>query len=106
MCVCVWHLVFGRHSSPERHTLSRCVCTHACACSYFGLTEQELQVSSAQDAVVLDVAGQVHSAAAVDGRVHLHVRVDDVQVLLFILENKSTKYIITPNAREITYHKC
>lgn len=54
-------------------------------CSYFGLPEQELQVSSAEDAVVLDVAGQVDRAAAMDGCVDLHVRVDDVQILLLIL---------------------
>lgn len=59
-----------------------------CLCAYFGLTEQELQVSSAEDAVVFDVAGQMDSAAAMDSCVHLHVRVDDVQVLLFILQHR------------------
>lgn len=47
--------------------------------------EEELQVPPTQDAVVLDVAGQVHGAGAVHGAVHLHVAVDCVQVLLLVL---------------------
>jgi hypothetical protein len=53
--------------------------------SDLGLPEEELQVSAAQDAVVLDVAGQVDGAGAVHGAVHLHVAVDEVQVLLLVL---------------------
>lgn len=51
-------------------------------------SEQELQISSAEDAVVLDVAREVHGAGAVDGAVNFHVAVDDVQVFLFILEQR------------------
>lgn len=51
-----------------------------------GFSEEELQVPAAQDAVVLDIAGQVHSAGAVHGAVDLHVAVDGVQVLLFVLQ--------------------
>lgn len=36
--------------------------------------------------MVLDVAGQVHGAAAVHGAVHLHVAVDGVQVFLLVLQ--------------------
>lgn len=50
-----------------------------------GFPEQELQVPAAQDAVVLDVARQVHGAGAVHGAVHFHVAVDGVQVLLLVL---------------------
>lgn len=45
-----------------------------------------MQVSAAQDAVVLDVAREVHGAGAVHGAVDLHVAVDDVQVFLSVLE--------------------
>lgn len=55
---------------------------------HLGLPEEELQVSAAQDAVVLDVAGKVHGAGAVHGAVDLHVAVDRVQVLLFVLEQR------------------
>lgn len=56
-----------------------------------GFPEEELQVAAAQDAVVLDVAGQVHGAGAVHGAVHLHVAVDGVQVLLLVLrEDRKT----------------
>lgn len=53
--------------------------------SDLGFPEEELQVAPTQDAVVLDVAGQVHGAGAVHGAVHLHVAVDGVQVLLLVL---------------------
>lgn len=55
---------------------------------HLGLPEEELQVSAAQDAVVLDVAGEVHGAGAVHGAVDLHVAVDRVQVFLFVLEQR------------------
>ena len=54
--------------------------------THLGLSEEELQVSAAQDAVVLDVAGEVHGAGAMHRAVHLHVAVDGVQVFLFVLE--------------------
>lgn len=47
-----------------------------------------MQVPAAQDAVVLDVAREVHGAGAVHGAVDLHVAVDDVKVFLFVLEQK------------------
>lgn len=46
--------------------------------SNLGLSQQELQVSSAQDAVVLHVAGQVDCAGAVDCAVNFHVGVNNV----------------------------
>lgn len=58
---------------------------------HLGFPQQELQVPAAQDAVVLHVAGQVHVAGAVHGAVNLHVAVDDVQVLLFVLEQAERK---------------
>lgn len=61
---------------------------HLQAGTHLGFSEEELQVSAAQNAVVLHVAGNVHSAAAVHGAVHLHVVVDGVQVFLFILKQK------------------
>lgn len=54
--------------------------------THLGFPQEELQVSAAQDAVVLDVAREVHGAGAVHGAVDLHVAVDDVQVFLFVLE--------------------
>lgn len=48
--------------------------------------EEELQVSAAQDAVVLDVARKVHGAGPVHCAVDLHVAVDGVQVFLSVLE--------------------
>lgn len=56
--------------------------------THLGFSEEELQVSATQNAVVLHVAGNVHSAGAVHGAVHLHVVVDGVQVFLFILKQK------------------
>lgn len=54
--------------------------------THLGFPEEELQVSAAQDAVVLDVAREVHGAGTVHGAMDLHVAVDGVQVLLFVLE--------------------
>lgn len=56
--------------------------------SHLGFSQEELKVSAAQDAVVLDVAGQVDCAGAVYRPVDLHVAVDDVQVLPLVLESK------------------
>lgn len=53
--------------------------------THLGFSQEELQVPPAEDAVVLDVAREVHGAGAVHGAVHLHVAVDDVQVLLLVL---------------------
>lgn len=53
--------------------------------THLGFSEEELQVSAAQDAVVLHVAWKVHGAGAVHGAVNLHVAVDDVEVFLLIL---------------------
>lgn len=61
---------------------------HLQAGPHLGFSEEELQVSAAQNAVVLYVAGNVHSAGAVHGAVHLHVVMDGVQVFLFILKQK------------------
>lgn len=55
---------------------------------HLGFSEEELQVSATQNAVVLHVAGNVHRAGAVHGAVHLHVVVDGVQVFLLILKRK------------------
>ncbi|KAA8579559.1 hypothetical protein FQN60_006652 [Etheostoma spectabile] len=44
-----------------------------------GFPEEELQVSAAQDAVVLDVARKVHGAGAVHGAMDVHVAVDGVK---------------------------
>ncbi len=60
--------------------------------THLGFSEEELQVSAAQDAVVLDVAREVHGAGAVHGAVDLHVAVDDVKVFLFVLEQRE-RYI-------------
>jgi len=56
--------------------------------SHLGFSEEDLQVPAAQDAVVLDVAREVHGAGAVHGAVDLHVAVDGVQVFLFVLEQR------------------
>lgn len=59
--------------------------------AHLGLSEEELQVSAAQYPVVLDVAGEVYGAGAMHGAVHLHVAVDDVQVLLLVLQSTKTR---------------
>lgn len=41
--------------------------------THLGFSEQELQVSATQNAVVLHIAGNVHSAGPVHGAVDLHV---------------------------------
>lgn len=64
-----------------------------------GFPEEELQVAAAQDAVVLDVAGQVHGAGAVHGAVHLHVAVDGVQVLLLVLREDRKMHLKPGPAR-------
>ncbi len=46
--------------------------------THLGFPQEELQVPAAQDAVVLDVAREMHSAGAVYGAVNLHVAVDGV----------------------------
>ncbi len=53
--------------------------------SDLGFAQEELEVTSAQDAVVLHVGRQVDRTRAVDRAVHFHVRMNDVQVFLFIL---------------------
>lgn len=54
--------------------------------THFGFSEEELQVSATQDAVVLNVAREVHSAGAMHSAVNLHVAVDNVKVFLLVLE--------------------
>lgn len=51
-------------------------------------SQEELKVSATKDAVVLNVAREVHGAGAVYCAVNLHVAVNDVQVLLLVLKNK------------------
>lgn len=58
---------------------------------HLGLPEEELQVSAAQNAVVLHIAGNVHGAGPVHGAVDLHVVVDGVQVFLFILKTETKR---------------
>lgn len=41
--------------------------------THLGFSEEELQVSATQNAVVLHIAGNVHSAGPVHGAVDLHV---------------------------------
>lgn len=41
--------------------------------THLGFSEEKLQVSATQNAVVLHIAGNVHSAGAVHGAVDLHV---------------------------------
>lgn len=77
--------------------------------THLGLSEEELQVSAAQDAVVPDVArevqgaGAVHGAAhgAVDGAVDLHVAVDDVEVFLFVLEQNREIQSVYSSLKEV-----
>lgn len=61
--------------------------------THLGFSEEELQVSAAQDAVVLDVAREVHGAGAVHGAMDLHVAVDGVKVLLFVLEQTRRQFV-------------
>lgn len=64
--------------------------------THLGFSEEELQVSAAQDAVVLDVAREVHGAGPVHSAVNLHVAVDNVKVFLLVLkqgEKKKTKIL-------------
>lgn len=56
--------------------------------SNLGLAQEELEVASAEDAVVLHVTRQVDRTGAVDCAMHFHVRMNDVQVFLFILKHK------------------
>lgn len=56
--------------------------------SHLRFSQEELKVSAAKDAVVLNVAREVHGAGAVYCAVNLHVAVNDVQVLLLVLKNK------------------
>lgn len=58
------------------------------ATPHLGFSQQELQVSAAQDAVVLDVAGQIDGAGTVHRPVDLRVAVDDVQVPLLTLQQR------------------
>lgn len=53
---------------------------------YLGFSKEELQVSTTEDAVVFDVAGNVHCAGSVHGAMDLHVVVDCLQVFHFVLE--------------------
>lgn len=41
--------------------------------THLGFSEEKLQVSATQNAVVLHIAGNVHSAGPVHGAVDLHV---------------------------------
>lgn len=59
--------------------------------SHLCFSQEELQVSTAQNAVVLDVAREVNGAGAVHGAVNLHVAVNDVQVLLLVLKANEEK---------------
>lgn len=56
--------------------------------SHLRFSQEELKVSAAEDAVVLNVAREVHGAGAVYCAVNLHVAVNDVQVLLLVLKNR------------------
>lgn len=54
--------------------------------TYLGLPQEELEVSAAEDAVVLHVIRQVDRTRTVDRAVHFHVGMNNVQVLLFVLK--------------------
>lgn len=54
--------------------------------SHLSFSQEELQVSAAQDAVVLDVVREIHGAGAVHRPVDFHVAMDDIQVLPLVLE--------------------
>lgn len=71
---------------------------------YPGFSEEELQVSTTEDAVVFDVAGNVHCAGSVHGAMDLHVVVDCIQVFLFVLEQTGRQLFppIIPYERSIT----
>lgn len=62
---------------------------------YLGFSEEELQVSTTEDAVVFDVAGNVHCAGSVHGAMDLHVVVDCVQVFLSVLEQTGRQFLST-----------
>lgn len=58
---------------------------------YLGLPQEELEVTAAEDAVVLHVIWQVDRAGPVDRTVHFHIRMNNVQVRLFVLEQRKRK---------------
>ena len=82
------------HSKHKEACVYETDCSLSAGRTHLGFPEKELQVPAAQDAVVLDVARQVHGAGAVHGAVNLHVAVDGVQVFLLILELKRKKVAV------------
>lgn len=54
--------------------------------SYLRFPEKKLQVAPTENAVIFHVTGNVLCAGAVNSGMHFHVRVNDIQVDLLILE--------------------
>lgn len=91
------------HSQPDSQDKEGDGCFHV-RWTHLGLSQEELQVSSAQDAVVLHVAREVDGAGAVHGAVDLHVAVDEVQVFLLVLRHTRREDVISSHEIGFTLH--